>query len=50
MTRADAKDFLQLASKIKLQPKVTVFGLDQANQALKAVKSDQIDGAAVIVP
>ena len=49
MTRADAKDFLQLASKIKLQPKVTVFGLDQANQALKAVKSDQIDGAAVIV-
>jgi len=50
MTRQDAKDFLRLAGEIKLRPKVTVFPLDQANQALKALKSDQIDGAAVIVP
>jgi propanol-preferring alcohol dehydrogenase len=41
---------LQLAGEIKLQPKVTVFRLEQANQALQAVKNDQIDGAAVIVP
>jgi propanol-preferring alcohol dehydrogenase len=48
MTREDAKDFLRLASEINLRPKVTVFPLDHANEALAAVKSDQIDGAAVI--
>jgi len=50
MTRADARDFLQLAAEINLHPKVTGFSLDQANEALQAVKSDSIDGAAVIVP
>jgi propanol-preferring alcohol dehydrogenase len=48
MTRADARDFLQIASEINLRPKVTVFSLDQANEALLAVKNDAIDGAAVI--
>jgi propanol-preferring alcohol dehydrogenase len=50
MTRADARDFLALAAQIGLRPKVTVFPLDQANEALLAVKSDAINGAAVIVP
>jgi propanol-preferring alcohol dehydrogenase len=50
MTRADARDFLQVAADIGLQPKVTRFPLDQANQALAAVKSDSIDGAAVLIP
>ena len=50
MTRDDARDFLETAAKIGLKPKVTVFSLDQANEALLAVKSDAIDGAAVIVP
>ena len=50
MTRADARDFLALAAKIGLRPKVTVFPLDQANEALMAVKADAVDGAAVIVP
>jgi propanol-preferring alcohol dehydrogenase len=50
MTRTDARDFLALAARIGLQPKVTVFSLHQANEALMAVKSDAIDGAAVIVP
>jgi propanol-preferring alcohol dehydrogenase len=49
MTRQDARDFLEIAAKINLQPKVTVFALDQANEALDAVKRDAIDGAAVIV-
>jgi propanol-preferring alcohol dehydrogenase len=48
MTRADARDFLDLAAKIGLKPQVTVFPLDQANEALAAVKKDQINGAAVI--
>ena len=50
MTRDDARDFLRTADEIGLQPKVTAFSLDQANEALLAVKSDAIDGAAVIVP
>jgi len=49
MTRADAHDFVKLAAEIGVQPKVTAFPLDQANEALQAVKSDSIDGAAVIV-
>lgn len=50
MTRADARDFLALAAQIGLRAKVTVFSLDQANEALLAVKNDAVDGAAVIVP
>src|SRR6202451_4497211 len=49
MTRSDARDFLKIAAGIRLQPKVTVFTLDQANEALAAVKNDAINGAAVIV-
>jgi alcohol dehydrogenase, propanol-preferring len=50
MTRADARDFLQLAAEIRLEAKVTAFPLAKANQALQAVKDDAIDGAAVILP
>ena len=50
MTRDDARDFLRLAADIRLDARVTVFSLDRANEALMAVKSDAVDGAAVIVP
>lgn len=50
MTRSDARDFLKVAAEIHLQPKVTTFALDQANEALAAIQSDSIDGAAVIIP
>jgi len=50
MTREDARDFLQLAAEIKLRPKTTAFRLDQANEALQALKKDAIDGAAVLLP
>ncbi len=50
MTRADARDFLDLAASIQLGPKVTVFSLDEANQALAAIAADSIDGSAVLVP
>lgn len=50
MTRQDARDFIALAAEIGLRPKVTLFTLEQANEALAAVKADAIDGAAVIVP
>jgi propanol-preferring alcohol dehydrogenase len=50
MTRADARDFLHIAADIDLRPKVTAFPLEHANEALQALKSDSIDGAAVITP
>ena len=50
MTRADARDFLKIATEIHLHPKSTKFPLHQANEALLAIKNDAIDGAAVIVP
>ena len=50
MTRSDARDFLNLAASIPIRPRVTTFPLDQANEALAAVKNDAIDGAAVVVP
>lgn len=49
MTRADAADFLSLAAKIKLNPRVTSYPLDKVNEALMALKRDEINGAAVIV-
>ncbi|HSR08357.1 MAG TPA: hypothetical protein VLM42_14485, partial [Bryobacteraceae bacterium] len=49
MTRQDTRDFLKIAGEISMQPKVTTFKLEQANQALAAVKSDSVDGAAVLV-
>lgn len=50
MTRNDAREFLQIAAEIHLRPKVTIFPLDRVNEALLAIKSDAIDGSAVVVP
>jgi propanol-preferring alcohol dehydrogenase len=48
MTRQDAHDFLSLAHEINLRPRVTVYPLEQANDALAAVAEDEINGAAVL--
>jgi propanol-preferring alcohol dehydrogenase len=48
MTRADARDFLALAAEIELHPTATVFPLEAVNDALRAVKNDAVDGAAVV--
>jgi propanol-preferring alcohol dehydrogenase len=50
MTRKDAVDFLKIAHDLKIQPRVSVFSLDDANQALLAVKNETENGSAVIVP
>src|ERR1700675_385831 len=50
MTRSAARAFLMVAAEIHLQPRVTTFALDHANEALAAIKSDSIDGAAVVIP
>jgi propanol-preferring alcohol dehydrogenase len=50
MTRQDARDFLAIAHDLKLRPQTALFPLDQANQALLAVKHETEEGSAVIVP
>lgn len=50
MTRADAKDFLDLAARIGIRPKSTAFPLERAGDALAALKADAVNGSAVIVP
>jgi len=50
MTRVDASDFLRIAGEISIRPQATIFSLERANEALAAIKSDSLDGAAVIVP
>jgi propanol-preferring alcohol dehydrogenase len=48
MTRQDAREFVALAREIKIQPRTTIFRLEDANRALDAVRRDAIDGAAVL--
>jgi propanol-preferring alcohol dehydrogenase len=50
MTRQDARDFLALAQQIGIRPHVRTFPLDQANEALQAVKHETADGPCVILP
>jgi propanol-preferring alcohol dehydrogenase len=50
MTRNDARDYLQLAAEIGIKPQVNTFHLDQANEALQAVKNETANGPCVILP
>ena len=50
MTRQDARDFLTIAQTLHIRPQVTPFPLEDANQALLAVKEETEHGSAVIVP
>jgi propanol-preferring alcohol dehydrogenase len=48
LTRADGRDFMRLAAEIELRPAVQVFPLAQANEALEALRTGQLRGAAVL--
>ncbi len=50
MTRQDATEFLALAASAGVRASVTPYSLMDAAQALDAVRSDRVRGAAVIVP
>ncbi|QGZ42884.1 zinc-dependent alcohol dehydrogenase family protein [Pseudoduganella flava] len=50
LTRADAAAFMALAAAIPLVSATTVFPLEQANEALAALRGGSFDGAAVLVP
>jgi len=47
-TREDGHDFMKLAALIPIRTEVQVFPLEQANQALNALKHDGIRGAGVL--
>jgi len=49
MTRADARDFVELAHAIGIRPKTTAFTLGDVNRALNAVRQDEVNGAAVVL-
>ena len=47
-TRKDGEDFLRVAAEIPIKTQVTMFPLRDANRALNDLKSDRINGAAVL--
>jgi alcohol dehydrogenase, propanol-preferring len=49
MTREDARDFLKIATDLKIRPQISVFPLEDANNALLAVKNETGIGSTVIV-
>jgi propanol-preferring alcohol dehydrogenase len=48
-TRQDARELLEIAAEIPIHSTTTPFALDEANEALLAVKNSQIDGTAVLM-
>lgn len=47
-TRQDGEDFLRIAAEIPIRTRVTLYPLRDANRALNDLKSDRINGAAVL--
>lgn len=50
LTRQDAIDFLTLAPRVPVRTRIEEFPLEQANEALHALRSGQLTGAAVLRP
>ena len=50
LTRGDAEAFLALAPRVPVRTHVEEFALDQANEALAALRDGTLRGAAVLVP
>ncbi len=48
-TRQDARELLQIAAEIPIQTTVQTFPLEEANEALLALKRSEIDGTGVLV-
>jgi propanol-preferring alcohol dehydrogenase len=47
-TRRDGEDFLRVAAEIPIRSHVNIFPLQEANRALNLLKTDAIQGAAVL--
>jgi alcohol dehydrogenase, propanol-preferring len=47
-TRRDGEDFLRIAAEIPVRAQVQIYPLREANRALNDLKSDRVNGAAVL--
>jgi propanol-preferring alcohol dehydrogenase len=50
LTRADGEEFFALAPQVPVRTETTTYPLEQANEALAALRSGGLRGAAVLVP
>lgn len=50
LTRADAREFLEIAPKAGIRTEVTRYPLERANEALADLRGGRLRGAAVLVP
>jgi propanol-preferring alcohol dehydrogenase len=50
LTRQDGEAFFSLIDEVAVQTHVQPFALQDANQAVQALRSGSISGAAVLVP
>lgn len=48
LTRADGRELLAIAPQVPIRTQVTVFRLEQANEALDAIRTGRLEGAAVL--
>jgi propanol-preferring alcohol dehydrogenase len=49
LTRQDGREFLDLAPEVPVHTSVTPFPLEQANEALDALRGGRLQGSAVLV-
>jgi propanol-preferring alcohol dehydrogenase len=50
LTRRDGDEFLKLAPQVPVRTETQTFALDEANEALAALRSGKLTGAAVLIP
>jgi propanol-preferring alcohol dehydrogenase len=50
LTRRDAEEFLALAPRVPVRVETVPYRLEQANEALSALRDGELTGAAVLVP
>jgi propanol-preferring alcohol dehydrogenase len=50
LTRADAREFLEIARKVGIRCEITRYPLTDANKALSDLREGRLQGAAVLIP
>jgi propanol-preferring alcohol dehydrogenase len=50
LTRTDGHEFMEVAAQAPIRTRTTAFALAKANEALAALRSGAIEGAAVLIP